>query len=45
MNTPMRVLFIDVYADGVDIKFKDNCHFLIAACGMTSFAIAEPSPE
>ena len=41
----MGVLFVDVYAVGANLNFEGNKHYLIAACGMTSFAIGEPSPE
>ena len=41
----MRILFVDVYAAGSDINIERNCHYLIAACSMTSFTVGEPSPE
>ena len=41
----MRVLFVDIYAAGAELNFVGTRHYLIAACGMTSFAIAEDTAE
>ena len=41
IEAPMRVLFVDMYAAGAELNFVGIKHYLIAACGMTSFAIAE----
>ena len=45
MNTPINVLFVDVFTAGADLNFEDNKHHLIAVCGMTSFAVGELVPE
>ena len=45
MDAPMRVLFVDIYATGSEFNFEGTKHHLIAACGMTSFAICEPTAE
>ena len=37
----MRVLFVDIYAAGAEFNFVGTKHYLIAACGMTSFAVCE----
>ena len=41
----MGVLFVDIYAAGAEMNFVGNKHYLIAACGMTTFAVCEPTPE
>ncbi len=41
----MRVLFVDIYAAGSQFNFESTKHYLIAACGMTSFAICEDTRE
>ena len=41
IEAPMRVLFVDIYAAGAEFNFMGTKHYLIAACGMASFAIAE----
>ena len=41
----MKVLFVDIYAAGAEFNFVDTKYYLIAACGMTSFAIAEDTVE
>ena len=45
IEAPMRVLFLDVYAAGVEFNFDGTKHYLIGACGMCSFAICEATPE
>ena len=45
IDAPMRVLFVDVYAAGTEINFDGTKNYLIAACGMTSFAICEDTAE
>ena len=45
IEAPMRVLFVDIYAAGADFNFVGTKYYLIAACGMTSFAIAEHTAE
>ena len=40
INTPMRLLFVDIYTSGLDTNFDINHNHLIAACGMTGFAIS-----
>ena len=41
IDAPMRVLFVNIYAAGAEFNFDGSKHYLIAACGMTSFAICE----
>ena len=45
IEAPMKVLFVDIYAAGAEINFVDTKYYLIAVCGMTSFAIAEDTAE
>ena len=45
IEAPMRVLFVDIYAAGAEGNFEGTKHYLIAACGMTSFAVAEDTAE
>ena len=45
IEAPMRVLFCDIYAAGAQFSSVGTKHYLIAACGMTSFAIAEDTAE
>ena len=41
----MNVLHVDIYAVGVNLNYEGNRFYLIAACGMTSFAVAEATSE
>jgi hypothetical protein len=41
----MSVLFVDIYAAGVDFNFEDKRHYLIAACGMTSSGICKVTSD
>ena len=45
IKTPMKVLFVDIYVAGADFNFIGTKHYLIAACGMASFAMAEDTAE
>ena len=45
IEAPMRLLFVDIYAAGAEFNFVGTKHYLIAACGMASFAIAEDTAE
>ena len=36
---------MDIYATGSQFNFESTKHYLIAACGMTSFAICEDTLE
>ena len=45
IEAPMKVLFVDIYAAGAEFNFVGTKYYLIAACGMTSFAIAEDTAE
>ena len=45
IDTPMRVVFVDIYSAGADLNFDGTKHYLIAVCGMTSFGICEPTSE
>ena len=45
MDAPMKVLFVDIYAAGTEFNFEGTRHYLIAACGMTSFAVCEDTAE
>ena len=38
----MSILHIDGYTVGANINFAGDKGFLIAACGMSTFAVAEP---
>ena len=42
VDSPMSVLHIDGYAVGADVNFAGGKIFLIAICGMSSFAVVEP---
>ena len=44
-DTPICVLFVDIYSAGADLNFNGFKHYLIAACGMTAFGICEPTIE
>ena len=41
----MSVLHTDGYTVGVNIYFAGDKDFLVAACGMSTFAVAEPGPN
>ena len=41
----MNVLHVDIYVVGVELNFEGNRYYLIAACGITSFSVAEPTVE
>ena len=45
IDAPMRVLFVDIYKAGSALNYSGTKHYLIAACGMTSFAICEDTKE
>ena len=45
IDAPMRVLFVDIYAVGTELNFVGTKHYLLAACGMTSFAVCEDTAE
>ena len=45
IEAPMKVLFVDIYAAGAEFNFEDTKHYLIAACGMTSFVVCDPTAE
>ena len=45
IEAPMQVLFLDIYAVGVEFNFDGTKHYLSGACGMTSFTICEATPE
>ena len=45
IDSPMQVLFVDIYASGTEINFDEKKHYLIGACGMTYFGIYEPTAE
>ena len=45
IDAPMSMLFVDIYSAGADLNFYGTKHYLIAACGMTSFGICEPTSE
>ena len=42
LDGPMNVLHVDGYSVGANINFAGDKGFLIAACGMCTFAVAEP---
>ena len=41
----MTVLHVDGYCVAVDINFAGDKAFLVAACGMSTFVVAEPAPK
>jgi hypothetical protein len=45
IDVPMRVLFMDIYATGTEFNFESMRHYLIAACGLTSFGICKATAE
>ena len=45
IDAPMRVLFVYIYAAGSEFNFVGTKHYLIADCGMTSFAVCEDTAE
>ena len=45
VDAPMSVLHVDGYTVGANINFAGDKGFLIAACGMSTFAVAEPVTE
>ena len=42
VDSPMSVLHIDGYTVGADVNFVGDRIFLIAVCGMCTFAVGEP---
>ena len=42
LDGPMNVLHVDGYSVGADTNFDGDKGFLIAACGMSTFTVAEP---
>jgi len=45
IDAPMRVLFVDIYAAGAEFNYVETNYYLIAACGMTAFAVCEDTAE
>ena len=45
IDAPMRVLFVDIYAASTEFNFEGTRHYLIAACGMTSFGVCKATAE
>ena len=45
IDGPMNVLNVDVFTVGAIINYSGNKGFLIAACGMCTFAVVEPVPD
>ena len=45
IDAPMKVLFVDIYAASTEFNFEGTRHYLIAACGMASFAVCEDTAE
>ena len=45
IDAPIQFLFVDIYAAGTEINFDGTKHYLIGACGMTSFGIYGPTLE
>ena len=41
IEAPMILLFVDIYAAGAEFNSDGTKYYLIAACGMISFGIAE----
>ncbi len=42
IKAPMMVLHIDGYQAGKESGFKGSTHYLVACCGMCTFAVMEP---
>ena len=42
LDGPMNVIHVDGYYVGTNVNFTGDKGFLIAACGMCTFAVAEP---
>ena len=45
IDGPMNVLHVDVFTVRASINYTGNKGFLVAACGMCTFAVADPVPE
>ena len=45
IDAPMTVLHVDGYQVGANINFASDKGFLLAACGMSTFAVAKPAPK
>ena len=45
IDGPMNVLHVDSFTVGKSINYAGDKGFLIAACGMCTFSVAEPVPE
>ena len=45
INTPMCMLFIDIYSSVADLNFNSFKHYLITAYGMTAFGTRKPTIE
>ena len=43
ISEPMTILHMDIYAVGTEFNFEGNKHHLTTCCGMTTFAISEPT--
>ena len=41
----MNVLHVDGFTVGASINYAGNKGFLVAACGMCTFAVTEPVPD
>ena len=41
----MNVLHVDIYVVGVELNGVGNRYYLIVACGITMFSVAEPTVE
>ena len=44
IDAPFKVLHVDIYQAGSNTSFAGSTHYLIAACGMTTFAVMESCP-
>ena len=45
IDGPMNVLHVDDFTVGASINYAGDKGFLIAACGMCTFAVVDPVPE
>ena len=45
IDGPMNILHVDGFTFGASINYADDKGFLIATCGMCTFAVAEPVTE
>ena len=45
IDAPFKVLHVDIYQAGSHSSFEGSTHYLVGACGMTTFAVMEPTAK